>query len=197
MAMRDRNPDLHGNAPDKSPVALLLIDVINDLEWSGGERIYEHALKMAKNIRALKDRAREAKVPVVYVNDNFGRWKSNFNSVVEHCLESKGKEIAELLKPEPEDYFVLKPKHSGFYSTSLDILLDYLEAKSVIITGMQTNICVLFTANEAYMRDFKLYVPPDCCAAELLDDHKYAMNQIKKILKANVTVSSELNFSDM
>src|SRR5687767_6700033 len=126
--MPAKNPTLHGNAPDKAKVALLLIDVINDLEFAEGELLLEHALPMAKAIARLKRRAKESGVPIVYVNDNFGRWQSNFNNQVEHCLKDgvRGEAVVELLQPDEQDYFVLKPKHSGFYSTALDVLLEYL-----------------------------------------------------------------------
>ena len=126
--MPAKNPDLHGNAPDKSDVAILLIDVINDLEFPEGEQLLRFAVPMADRIARLKERARQAGVPVVYVNDNFGRWRSDLNAQVEHCLEDdvRGRPVVERLRPEEDDYFVLKPKHSGFYSTTLDVLLEYL-----------------------------------------------------------------------
>ena len=155
--MPARDADLHGNAPDKSPVALLLIDVINDLDFPEGDQLLRHALPMAGRIAALKRRARRAGVPVVYVNDNFGRWRSDLNAQVDHCLKDgcRGQPVVELLRPEEDDYFVLKPKHSGFFSTTLDTLLEYLGTRTVVLTGMAANICVLFTANDAYMRDLQ------------------------------------------
>src|SRR4051812_235660 len=111
-----KNENLHGNAPDHSAVALLLIDVINDLDFPEADQLLRYALPMARTIAGLKSRARQAGIPVIYVNDNFGRWRSDFNAQVEHCLRDgvPGKSIVELLKPEEADYFVLKPKHSGF-----------------------------------------------------------------------------------
>jgi nicotinamidase-related amidase len=110
------NADLHGNAPDKSKVVLLLIDVINDLEFPGGEELFRHALPMARRIAALKRRAQDARIPVVYVNDNFGRWRSDFGAQVDHCLNDdvRGRPLVEILRPDEDDYFVLKPKHRGF-----------------------------------------------------------------------------------
>src|SRR5437868_3234415 len=115
------NEDLHGNAPDKSDVALLIIDVINDLDFSEADQLLKHALPMTQHIAALKARAKKEGIPVIYVNDNFGRWRSDFNAQVEHCLQDnvRGKPLVELLKPSDDDYFVLKPKHSGFFSTTL------------------------------------------------------------------------------
>ena len=194
-----KNEDLHGNAPDKSDVALLLIDVINDLEFPEGDQLLRHALPMARRIAALKRRARQEGVPVVYVNDNFGRWRSDFNAQVEHCLQDgvRGQPVVELLRPDEDDYFVLKPKHSGFFSTTLDILLEYLGAKAVVLTGMAANICVLFTANDAYMRDLHLAVPSDCVASNTEEENRYALDQMRKVLKADTRPSTELVFRSL
>ncbi len=189
------NEDLHGNVPDESSVALLLIDVINDLEFPEGDQLLEHALPMADRIAELIRRARAARVPVVYVNDNFGRWQSNLHTQVEHCLEEgvRGRPLVEKLRPGPEDYFVLKPKHSGFFSTTLDILLSYLKAQTLIITGMAGNICVLFTANDAYMRDFRLVIPADCVASNSARENRHALAQMRAILKADIRPSSTID----
>jgi nicotinamidase-related amidase len=193
--MPAKNPTLHGNAPDKAAVALLLIDVINDLDFPEGDELLRHALPMAKAIAELKRRAKEAGVPVIYVNDNFGRWQSNLTNQVEHCLKDgvRGQSVVELLKPAEDDYFVLKPKHSGFYSTALDVLLKYLQVESVILCGIAANICVLFTANDAYMRDFHLYVPRDCVASNTEEENQLALDQMEKVLKADVRPWAELN----
>jgi nicotinamidase-related amidase len=192
--MAAKNEDLHGNAPDKASVALLLIDVINDLEFPEGDQLLRHALPMARQIAALKTLAHQAGIPAIYVNDNFGRWRSDFSAQVGHCLQDgvRGRPIVELLRPEKDDYFVLKPKHSGFFSTSLDILLEYLGTKTVILTGLAANICVLFTANDAYMRDFNLFVPRDCVASNTEEENTYALDQMNKILKADIRPSAEI-----
>ncbi len=191
-----KNEDLHGNAPDKSDVALLLIDVINDLDFPEGDQLLRHALPMARQIAALKRRAREEGVPVIYVNDNFGRWRSDFNAQVEHCLQDgvRGRPVVELLRPDEDDYFVLKPKHSGFFSTTLDTLLEYLGARAVVLAGMAAKICVLFTANDAYMRDLHLAVPSDCVASNTEEENRYALDQMRKVLKADTRPSTDLSF---
>ncbi len=193
--MPSKNEDLHGNVPDKSSVALLLIDLINDLEFPEGEQLLEHALPMADRVAELARRARQARIPVIYVNDNFGRWQSNFHSQIEHCLNDdvRGRPIAEKLRPEHQDYFVLKPKHSAFFSTTLDILLDYLGVQTVILAGVAGNICVLFTANDAYMRDFDLVVPADCVASNTEEENRHALNEMAKVLKADTRPSAEVD----
>ena len=192
-----KNKDLHGSAPDESPVALLLIDVINDLEFEEGERLLAHALPMAERIRELKRRCKQAGIPVLYVNDNFGRWQSDFNRILTHCLEDDvlGRPIAERLRPDPDDYFVLKPKHSGFFSTTLEVLLEHLGARTLILTGMAADICVLFTANDAYMRDYELVVPADCVASNEAKENEHALAKIERLLKADVAPSTELDLA--
>ena len=190
-----KNSDLHGMVPDKSDVALILLDVINDLEFEGAEHILDSALPMADKIAALKKRAKKAGIPTIYVNDNYGRWQSDLNKLVAHCLEEdvRGRPMVERLKPEEDDYFVLKPKHSGFYSTTLDVLLDYLQARTLIITGLAGNICVLYTANDAYMRDMNVVVPSDCTASNNPEDNEYALKQMQTFLKADITPSDQLD----
>lgn len=190
-----QNSDLHGSAPDSSPVALLLIDVINDLEFEGGEKLLRHALPAARRIAAFKKRCEDAGIPAIYVNDNFGKWRSDFKKLVSHCLDdnTRGREIVELLKPAGDDYFVLKPKHSGFYSTTLDLLLTHLGAKHLILTGIQGNNCVLFTANDAYMRDYKLFVPSDCTASNTVEENQHALAQMQNVLKADISIAEEVD----
>jgi nicotinamidase-related amidase len=192
--MPARNDDLHGSAPDKSDFALLLIDVINDLDFPEANRLLRHARPMARKIVRLKERAKNAGVPVIYVNDNFGRWRSDFRRQVQHCLlgKSRGHEIVKLLQPEEDDYFVLKPKHSGFFSTTLETLLRYLGSKTLIITGVAGNFCVLFTANDAYMRDYDLIIPSDCTASNSAAENKEALALMRKFLKADTRPSARI-----
>ena len=187
--------DLHGSAPDKSKTALLLIDVINDFDFPEGEELLQLALPVGHRIAELKQRAKEAGIPSIYVNDNFGRWQSDFKKIVAHCQaeNSRGKPFVELLLPEQDDYFVLKPKNSGFYSTTLDLLLTHLAAKNLILTGLAGNNCVFFTANDAYMRDYKVFVPSDCVASNTEEENGYALKQMETVLKADTTIASKLD----
>ncbi len=191
------NHDLHGSAPDKSDAALLLIDVINDFDFEEGEQLLKLALPVGKNIAELKKRAKAAGIPSIYVNDNFGRWQSDFKKIVAHCSreDARGKSFVKLLLPDDDDYFVLKPKHSGFYSTTLELVLTHLGAKNLILTGIAGNNCVLFTANDAYMRDFKLFIPADCVVSNTEQENQHALKQMETVLKADVTIASELDLN--
>lgn len=186
-----RNHDLHGNVPDESDVALLLIDVINDLEFEGGERLLAPALAAADRLAALARRARRAKVPVIYANDNFGRWRSDFSALLTRVLsrDVRGRPIAERLRPEPTDYVVLKAKHSAFFSTTLDLLLRYLKTRTLVIGGFTADRCVLFTASDAYLRDFRVVVPSDGVASLDPGATRHALSQLRALLGADVRPS--------
>jgi nicotinamidase-related amidase len=152
---------------------------------------------MARRLAALKARAASARIPVIYINDNFGKWRSDFRKLVEHCVtdDVPGRQVAGLLQPSPDDYFVLKPKHSAFFGTTLDTLLEHLGTRTIVLTGIAANICVLFSANDAYMRDYRLFVPRDCTVSNTADENAYALRQMKTILKADITPSTRLNLS--
>ena len=195
--MPTKNPNLHGSAPDKSKTALLLIDVINDLEFPEAEQMADAAVMMAGHLARLKKRAKKAGVPAIYVNDNFGRWKSDFRVTIEHCLKKnvRGREVTEILRPREEDYFVLKPKHSGFFATTLEILLRYLGSETLILTGIAGNFCVLFTANDAYMRDYNLIVPRDCTVSNTPKENEAALELMRKFLKARTPLGKDVRLS--
>ena len=199
MKQTSRNDDKLNHAPDKAPVALLLIDVVNDLEFDGGENLLPHALSMANALAALKHRVKAHGIPVIYANDNFGRWRSDFSKIVEHCLHAdmRGRAVVTQLRPDEDDYFILKPKHSAFFQTNLEILLEYLGAKTLMLTGMAGDICVLFSANDAYMRDFRIYIPSDCTASESSERNREALRLMERVLKADISLSTDLKLEQL
>jgi nicotinamidase-related amidase len=176
--------------------ALLLIDVVNDLAFDGSGPLVAQAEAMAASLAQLKRRATTAGVPTIYINDNFGQWRSDFRRTVAHCTarSSPGHRVSRRLRPTAHDYFVLKPKHSGFFDTTLDTLLETLGVRRVILTGIAANICVLFTANDAYMRDYKIFAPADCIVSNTATDNDHALRQIGVVLKGNVAPSERLRF---
>jgi nicotinamidase-related amidase len=176
--------------------ALLLIDVINDLAFEGSEALVSQAEPMALRLSTLKRSAAAAGVPAIYINDNFGQWRSDFRQTVAHCTSrsAPGRRVSQRLRPTSRDYFVLKPKHSGFFDTTLDTLLEALRIRRVILTGIAGNICVLFTANDAYMRELKIFAPADCIVSNTAADNDHALRQIETVLKGNVTPSTRIRF---
>lgn len=195
--MPENQKEKDNSTPDKSEVVLLLIDVINPLDFPEAKQIVRYVPALIRNLGRLKKRAKKKKVSVIYVNDNFGRWRSDQRQQIERCLKEEclGREMVRALRPEEDDYFVLKPKHSGFFSSTLETLLRYLGAKRLIMTGLAGNFCVLFTANDAYMRDFELMVPRDCVISNSLEENRDALRLMKNFLKADIRPSRNISFA--
>jgi nicotinamidase-related amidase len=179
-----------------SRVALLMLDVITDFEFEDGDALLARTRPVAERLAKFRKRAKRAGTAVIYVNDNFGRWQEDFKTIVEEFTrpEAKGRDVVEMLRPEPDDYYVLKPHRSAFYSTSLMLLLEKLGATKLIVTGVTTDICVLFTANDAYMRGFDLHVPSDCVAAVKEKYDTEALDFIRRVLKADTRPSDKIRF---
>jgi nicotinamidase-related amidase len=179
--------------------ALLIIDTINDLEFPGGEKVLPWAKKLAPRLVVFRDKARRHGIPVIYVNDNFGHWHSSFHEVYRHCTRrgARGAQVSRTLKPRSSDYSILKPRHSAFFATSLVPLLEYLNVERLILTGIATNLCVLFSAHDAHMHRYPLIVLSDCCAAESDFDHDVALSQLERFCGATICLSSEFKFGEM
>jgi nicotinamidase-related amidase len=184
--------------PAPSRAALLVIDMINDMEFEEGRALLPHARAAARSIRALGTAARGAGVPVVYVNDNYGQWHSERSLIVEHCSRegALGRDVVKSLEPEDDDYFVMKPQFSGFYSTNLPALLPRLGAQRLILTGVSADICVLFTAADAHMREYDLWVPADCVASFDPQRTRWALEIMRNSTKAEVRTSEELPLAE-
>ena len=172
--MNARTEDAAQNAgPAPGGVGLLIIDMINDLSFSGAEPLIAACHDVVERILDLRDQADDLGVPTIYVNDNFGHWRSERSAIIEHAAraESPAREIVDRIAPRSRDFFVIKPRFSGFYATNLQVLLPRLEVDRLILTGVATDICVLFTAADAHMREYRLWTPEDAVAS---DDSKRA-----------------------
>ena len=188
---------MHMSKPRYAPGdALLIIDTITDLEFPGGENVLPWATRMVSRLSRFRAAARRASMPVIYVNDNFGRWRSSFAEVYAHCTRggARGAPVSKRLKPGREDYFILKPRHSAFYATSLEPLLQDLKIRRLILSGIATNLCVLFTAHDAHMRQYPMVVLSDCCAAESDFDHDIALGQLERFCHATICLSTEFRW---
>lgn len=186
--------DLHGNVPDAADTCLLIVDMINAFAFNDADKFFPGVVQAAERIAGLKKQARAFGIPTIYVNDNFGKWRNDFRKLVEYCLSSrcKGQAVAQLLRPGDEDYFVLKPKHSGFFATPLELLLKFLGSRRLILTGVAGDTCVLYTAADAYMRDFALCVPSDCTVSLDQESNQSALEHMRATLKADTSPSTAI-----
>jgi nicotinamidase-related amidase len=187
---------IHTPQASRSDFALLLIDVINPLEFPEASQLQTFVPRMTRVLRSLKERARRTGVPILYVNDNFGRWRSDLRQQVRYCQDtrSRGAEMALRLQPNDEDYFILKPKHSGFFGTALETLLRSLGTRHLILTGIAGTSCILATAIDAHMRDYRLLVPRDGTISNTTSENRAALRLMKDYLEADIRPAVEITF---
>ncbi len=194
--MSGRNDDA-ANIESSAPggVGLLIIDMINDIAFEGGDTLRPKAEAIAWTILALRDEADRLRVPVVYVNDNYGQWHSERSKIVEACssANSPARAMVERMAPRDDDYFIIKPQFSGFYATNLPVLLPKLGVSRLIITGIATDICVLFTAADAHMREYELWVPWNTVASERDEQTEWALAIMRKSMGAETRSTKEMS----
>ncbi|MFC0525922.1 cysteine hydrolase family protein [Pontibacillus salicampi] len=169
--------------------AIIIVDIINDFNFPHGEMLKQHTQRILPNILQLKQYARIHHFPIIYVNDHYELWQADLQRIYHKCCSPSNEELLKPMMPDVEanDYFLIKPKHSGFHQTALQALLAHLQIEHVIITGIAGNICVLFTANDAYMREYTISVPEDGIASNNEQDNAYALRMMNNVLKADIT----------
>lgn len=184
-------------ARQRDRTAVLLIDVVNHFEFPDGPELLRNALKISPAIARLKTRARRAGVATIYVNDNFGQWRTDIHKLLTYCVRSSavGSQFVRAVRPDDEDYFVLKPMHSAFYQTPLEALLRFLGVSSLILSGISTNSCIVCTAHDANMRNLDLIVASDCCAASGNREHIQALRHIQQTTAAKVLKSTSIRLT--
>lgn len=181
----------------ENDTALIIIDMINKMDFNGGEDLLENTKPMVENLQSFKKEMQKEGLPVIYVNDNFGLWQDNVSDLIDECRKGQGESVINQILPDEDDYFIIKPKHSGFFGTQLDILLNQLGVKNLILTGIAGDICVLFTANDAYMREYNLWVPEDCTASEKAEGNENALKIIERSLFTSTAPTTEERYQSI
>lgn len=196
QVMASREPSRKPTAPQRDQkrggAALLIIDMINLFNFVGGDKLRTAANRMLTPVQRLRSQADVSEVPVIYVNDNFGEWHSDQSRLVDRA-RSEASEIIDALAPREQDYFIIKPQLSGFYATNLSLLLPKLGVSRLVLTGIAADICVLFTAGDAHMRDYALWVPEDTVAAEKSHRTEWALSVMHDHLGAEIAPTDSLD----
>ena len=176
--------------------ALLVIDMLNAFDFEEWEPLAEAAAAIVGPINALRDEARAAGCPVIYVNDNYGRWRDERSGLVAWLTrpDARGAAIARALAMHDDDYFVIKPEASGFYATSLPALLPRLGVSRLVLTGIAADICVQFTAADAHMREYPLWVPADGVAGLSAQRTRWALEVMADSMGADIRATTERAF---
>ena len=167
--------------------ALLVIDMLNDFLLPGAPLEVPAARDIVPSIAHRIDRARQEGVPVIYLCDNHAPDDPEFEAWPPHAVAgTPGAEVIEELRPQPADTVVPKTRYSGFFHTDLEKVLRDLEAEELIITGILTNICVLYTSCDAFMRGYRIVVPESCVASLTAEENRFALDQMAKLMEAEI-----------
>jgi nicotinamidase-related amidase len=194
--MADRDDDAANiTHPAPGGVGLLIIDMINSMAFEGAKTIRANADASADVILKLRQEADRLKTPVIYVNDNYGHWHSDKSRLVAAFSEEgcPGREMVKRIAPRENDYFIIKPQISGFYAANLPVLLPKLGVNRLILTGIAADICVLFTAADAHMRAYNLWIPSDAVASEDGQRKDWALEIMRKSMGATIRSTDELS----
>lgn len=188
MATKASGEPPASGALGRSATVLLIVDMVNPMRFPGASRLVEASLPAAQACARLKKRLVRQGCTVVYANDNYGRWRSDFSQLLQSCQALAGArgEIAQLLAPEEDDLILLKPLHSAFHCTPLEPLLKQMHTHELVVVGVATDMCVQLTAMDAYMRGFKVWVPSNCTAAQSEARKQMALRQMRHVFKCSV-----------
>lgn len=176
--------------------ALLIIDMVNCFDFPGAEKLKPNAERATDGIATLLAEAREKNFPIIYVNDNFGEWHSERSKLIEAAEDQADSPTISSIRPHDGDYFIIKPHFSGFYATNLPVLLPKLGVTKLVLTGVATDICVLFTAADAHMRDYGLWIPEDAVAAEDPAREQWALDIMREAMSAETCPTTRLTMAD-
>jgi len=191
--LEDDEIDHEDLPPAAGHTALLIVDMINDMAFDEGDALLGEIDAIVDAVASLRAAAEAAAVPVIFVNDNFDQWHSDRQRIIDYVENTRGKSVLDRLRPHADDYFVVKPQVSGFYATNLPVLLPRLGVSRLILAGAAADICILFTAADAHMRDYGLWVPRDTVASEKPEHRDWALGIMRKSMAAETRPTSELD----
>ncbi|UJL46440.1 cysteine hydrolase [Virgibacillus sp. NKC19-16] len=166
--------------------AVLFVDVINDFDFEGGDDLLKHTDEILPSMKKLKDFAKDNELPIIYINDHYGLWQADFNKIIDRCKNDRSKHVIDALKPDKHDYFLIKPQHSAFFQTPLQSLLRDIGKTHLIMAGIAGDICILFTAKDAYMYGFDMHIPENCMASEEKEGSEYALYLMRTVMDAQI-----------
>lgn len=181
LVNRDKN-----EVKSMKKTALLMIDMINNFNFHEGDLLLDNTKEILPNLSKLKKYAKKNDFPIIYINDHYDTWDTDYKQIAQTCLSPKNEDVIEQGIPGKEDYFIMKPQMSGFFRTPLRSLLEQLEIQHLILAGVAGNICVLFTANDAHMRGYSLHVPENCVASNTDRHNHEALKLMAEVFNADI-----------
>ncbi|MFF1561462.1 isochorismatase family cysteine hydrolase [Streptomyces sp. NPDC058279] len=167
--------------------ALVVIDMINRYEHADADLLLPSAREVVPRIQFLLERARRGDTPVIYVNDNFGQWRSHHGEILRTALDGPHADLVKPLLPDEDSLFVLKARHSIFFETPLAYLLGELDVDHLVLCGQATEQCVLYSALDAHIRHIDVTVVRDAVAHLHRDLADAALRMMETNMSARIS----------
>jgi nicotinamidase-related amidase len=175
-----------------SSSVLIVIDMLNPYEHDDADELAAHVADIVDPMRRLIERARESEAELVYVNDNYGDFTASRGQLVERACSGRHPELVEPIVPDDDCDLLQKVRHSVFYSTSLEYLLQQREVTRLILTGQVTEQCVLYSALDAYVRHFSVCIPSDAVAPIDPELGDAALRMMQRNMRAEIVTVADL-----
>lgn len=174
--------------------ALLVVDMISDYDHPDGDALRESARTVVPVISGLIERARDEGVLVIHVNDNHGMWSSCRQDLIDEARRNGDPELIDPMLPQGDAPFVFKARHSIFFGSSLQYLLESEDVGRLVLVGQVTEQCILYSALDAYIRHFQVVVPRDAVAHIDADLADAALALMERNMRAEVCDAGALDF---
>jgi nicotinamidase-related amidase len=172
--------------------ALLVIDMLNPYEHDDADRLAESVRAAVPQVAALIERARDREMPIVWVNDNYGDWNASAQKLVGAALDGRHPDLVEPVLPADDEMFVLKTRHSVFFSTPLEYLLETIDVGRIVLAGQVTEQCILYSAVDGYVSHFEVAVPPDGVAHIYEHLAKSSLEMMERNMHAEIVAARDL-----
>jgi nicotinamidase-related amidase len=176
--------------------ALVVVDMLNTYDHEDADQLVESVESVVGPIAALVERAGAAGAEVIYVNDNYGDWNSSQEELAQRALDGRRPDLVEPILPPDDAAFVIKARHTIFYMTPLEYLLWRKQIAQIVLVGQVTEQCILYSALDAYVRHFRVSVPPDAVAHIHADLATAALTMMERNMRADLTPSSEVGLEE-
>jgi nicotinamidase-related amidase len=187
---------LPGKFPIVPKTALIVVDMLNTYDHPDADKLSSSVEQMVPNLVSLIERARDEDVVTIYVNDNWGAWKSERDELIESARNGARPDLVEPILPREDDLFVVKARHSTFYQTPLEYLLDReLEVDRIVLAGQVTEQCILYSALDAYIRHLSVVIPDDAVAHIHEDLAQASLRMMERNMDAEVTGAADITLA--
>jgi nicotinamidase-related amidase len=161
--------------------AIVVVDMVKDAFKKKNLPSTQAYVKIVPKIKKLLNKARALNIPVIFACDSFLENDFIFKGKQSYSVRgTEGAEVVDDLRPKKKDQILPKRRFSAFFKTDLDQTLRLLGVDTVVITGINTHVCVYATAMDSICNDFKTIILEDCSASRNKEIHQGSIEVLRQ-----------------